>query len=143
MRYALVFLLLATAPAAAWEFTPRPVCTLSDDSKGSRVVVTHDPRLREPYEITVTGTTPWPAAPVFSMRFEGPRGLVISTERHRLSDSGHTLSVTDTGFGNVLNGLEFNDMATALAGDLAVSFPLAGAGPEVRALRACIAAPAA
>ena len=143
MRFALAFLLLVTMPAAAWEFTPLPVCTLFDDTDMRRVVVTHDPRLTQPYEITVTGTTPWPESPVFSMRFDGPRGLIISTERHRLSDSGRTLSVTDTGFGNVLNGLEFNDTATALSGDIAVSFPLVGAAPEVRAFRACIAAPTA
>jgi hypothetical protein len=38
----------------------------------------------------------------------GPRGNMISTSRHALSDDGRTLSVSDRGFGNVLNGLEFN-----------------------------------
>ncbi|MEX0956565.1 MAG: hypothetical protein WDZ83_15310 [Rhizobiaceae bacterium] len=143
MRFAAAFLSLLATPAAAWEFTPMPVCTLSNDTDTGRVVVTYDPRLTEPYEISVTGTAPWPDAPVFSMRFDGQRGLVISTNRHRLSDGGRTLSVTDSGFGNVLDGLEFNNAATALAGDIAVPFPLAGAAPEVRAFRACVAAPTA
>jgi hypothetical protein len=135
--------LAMTAPAGAWEFTPQPVCTLSHETDRARVVVTHDPSLSEPYAIAVTGAAPWPDVPVFSMRFDGPRGLTISTDRQNLSDGGRTLSVTDTGFGNVLNGLEFNDTATALAGDIAVPFPLAGAAPEVRAFRACVAAPTA
>ena len=39
----------------------------------------------------------------------------------------------------MLNGLEFNDTATALLGDRAVAFALDGAGPAVRAFRACTA----
>jgi hypothetical protein len=134
---------ISVSPAAAWEFTPLPVCTLSHQTDQARVIVTYDPRLPEAYAIAVTGPAAWPDAPVFSMRFDGPRGLTISTDRQQLSDGGRTLSVTDTGFGNVLNGLEFNNTATALAGDISVPFPLAGAAPEVRAFRACIVAPTA
>ena len=135
--------LILASPASAWEFTPRPVCTLSHATESERVVVTYDPRLPEPYAIAVTGATPWPDTPGFSMRFDGPRGLTISTDRHKVSEGGRTLSVTDTGFGNVLNGLEFNNTAIALSGNIAVPFPLAGAAPEVQAFRACIAAPTA
>ena len=77
--------------------------------------------------------------PIFAIRFDGPRGLTISTDRHVILDDGATLTVTDRGFGNVLNGLEFNDTATALLGDRAVAFALDGAGPAVRAFRACTA----
>jgi hypothetical protein len=108
------------------------------------VAVTFDPRLAQPYAIRITREdAPWPDAPAFAMRFEGARGMVIGTDRQVLSDGGRTLTVTDTGFGNVLDGLEFNRLATALAGEAAVPFPLDGAAPEVRAFRDCLAAPAA
>jgi hypothetical protein len=51
--------------------------------------------------------------------------------------------VTDTGFDNVLNGLEFNNTATALAGTTAIPFLLDGVAPEMKAFRACVAAPLA
>ena len=60
MRFTLAFLILMTAPAAAWEFSPLPVCTLSDDDGAARVAVTYDPRLPQPYAIAVTGAAPWP-----------------------------------------------------------------------------------
>jgi len=63
--------------------------------------------------------------------------LTIGTDRHRLSPDGQTLTVTDTGFGNVLDGLAFNRMATALAAETAVPFDLTGARPAVEAVRAC------
>ncbi len=145
MRVTSSLLILLTAPtlAAAWEFTPQPVCTLSDATASASVVVTYDPRLPEPYAVAVTTAAPWPDVPVFSMRFDGPRGQTISTSRQRLNDGGRTLTVTDTGFGNVLDGLEFNTTATALAGGAAIPFPLDGAASKVRAFRACVAAPTA
>jgi hypothetical protein len=135
--------LIMTTSSFGWEFTPQPVCTLSHASKSGGVVVTYDPSLPQPYAIAVTGVAPWPDAPVFSMRFDGPSGLTIATNRQKLSDGGRTLTVIDTGFGNVLDGLEFNNTATALAGDVAVPFSLAGAAPEVQAFRACVVAPSA
>ncbi len=128
-------------PASAWEFTPLPVCTLTEESGSGSVVVIYDPRQKQAYSIMVTSPVPWPDASSFSMRFEGQRGLTISTDRHRLSNGGRTLTVTDTGFGNVLNGLEFNDRAVAVSGGSEVGFPLDGAAPEVQALRACAQAP--
>jgi hypothetical protein len=62
---------------------------------------------------------------------------MISTGRHVLSEDGRTLSVRDRGFGNVLNGLEFNVVALAATGDRVVSIDLDGAAPEVAAFRAC------
>lgn len=93
------------------------------------------------YSISIRLSGPWPDAAVFAMRFDGARANMISTTRHVLTEGGRTLTVTDRGFGNVLDGLEFNATALAIAGDTSVAFDLAGAGPEVAAFRACIAAP--
>lgn len=135
-------LLLAT-PLLAWEFSPTPVCTLAHETADAALTVTYDPRLPEPYAIAITRPEPWPDAPGFAIRYEGPRPFTITTGRHRLSDGGRTLTVTDRGFGNLLDGLEFNAWATALANGLTVAFPLAGAAAPVRAFRACAEAPTA
>jgi hypothetical protein len=129
--------MLFASPAAAWEFTPVPVCTLSHETEDAGLTVTYDPRQPEPYAIRIARTAPWPDAPVFAIDYAGPRALAISTTRHRLSDGGATVTVTDEGFGNVLDGLEFNTTATALLGDVRVPFPLDGAAGPVRAFRAC------
>ena len=121
--------------AHAWQVTADPVCTLSHDSGAASVTVTYDPRLTQPYTIRLARPGGWPAGPVFAIRFDGPRGLTISTTRHT-RDQG-ALSVSDTGFGNVLNGLEFNTTATAGTGDAEVAISLDGAAPAVRAFRAC------
>jgi len=126
------------APALAWDFEPTPVCTLSHETAQIALAVTYDPTLPEPYAIALTlsqGT--WPDVPVFALRFDGPDGLVISTNRHSLSDDGRTLRVTDRGFGNVLDGIGLNRLVTALAGPLAVTVPLDGAGPPLAAFRDC------
>ena len=137
MRAALA-LLLAASPAAAWEFTPLPVCTLSHDTATASIAVTWDPSRDEAYAITLTRRdAPWPARDVLSMRFDGPRGLTISTGRHRLSDDGASLTVTDTGFGNVLDGLQFNEMATAFVDGAEVALPLDGAAGPVEEFRTC------
>jgi hypothetical protein len=86
---------------------------------------------------------PWTASPPFALRFDGPRGMTLTTDRHRLSNGGRTLTVTDTGFGNVLDGLEFNRLATALTEGGALALSLDGAAGPVRAFRACAAAPTA
>lgn len=136
MLRTLLFLLLTTSPAMAWEFKPGRVCELTYDGEAASVRLTYDPAAPE-YSIAVTPAQPWTNGPVFAMRFDGPRGNMIRTNRHVLSDGGATVTVVDRGFGNVLNGLEFNTTATALLGDRAVSVPLDGAAPEVQAFRAC------
>lgn len=141
MRLALPLSLFLTAPAQAWEFSPQPICTLTHDSAHAAVRLTYDPA-GPLYAITLTRRTgPWPEAPAFSIRFDGPRGMTISTNRHVLGDSGAALTVTDSGFDNVLDGLEFNTTATATAGDQSVALPLKDAAPAVRAFRACTVAP--
>lgn len=137
MRLFLTLLFLAS-PATAWEFSPSPVCTLAHDGPAGTVTVTYDPGAAEPYAIAIARAgAAWPDAPVFGIRFDGPRGLTITTDRHRLSDEQSKLTVSDRGFGNVLNGLEFNSTATARAGEAEVTFSLEGAAPEVQAFRAC------
>lgn len=138
--FALIALATAT-PAFGWEFSPTPVCTLSDRTAEASISVTYDPRQSEPYAISVSRQMPWPDGAIFAFVFEGSRSLTITTNRHSLSENGRTLTVTDRGFGNVLDGLEFNRTATALLQDIAVAFPLDGAAPEVQAFRACADAP--
>ncbi len=136
MLRALAVLLLTAAPALAWETRSGRVCELVHDGETAFVRVTYDPAIPE-YSIAITPELPWLNSPVFAMRFDGPRSNIISTDRHVISGGGATLTVTDSGFGNVLNGLEFNHTATALLGDRAIAVPLDGAGPAVRDFRAC------
>jgi hypothetical protein len=137
MRLAYVLALLAATPLQDWEFSATPICTLTHATHETTVRVTYDPRVPE-YAIALTRTAAaWPNVPVFALRFDGSRGQIISTTRHQLSEGGATLTVTDTGFGNVLDGLELNDTATALVGAAQVAIPLSGAATAVRAFRAC------
>lgn len=136
MRTALTFLLL-TSPAAAWEFSPRTVCTLTDTSDAGEIIVTYDAEITE-YTITVTlPDGRWPNDPVFGMDFAGERPISIQTDRYTLSNDGRSLTVKDRGFGNVLNGLEFNTRAYAVLGDATVGFSLDGIDPAISAFRAC------
>jgi hypothetical protein len=139
----LIALLLITAPAMAWDFTPTPICTILNDTPDLSIRVTFDPTQPEPYAITLTRPEPWPLTDAFGLRFDGPARLTIGTDRHQLSADGRTLSVTDTGFDNVLDGLAFNGTATALAGASEVPFDLTGARPAVEAFRACGEVPSA
>ena len=140
LRMRLIMILaLAALPAHAWEYSPTPICTLAHSEGGAEMVVTYDPGTQL-YAIDVTSADGWPNAPSFSVRFDGARPNVISTTRHQVD--GATLRVTDSGFGNVLDGLEFNSTATAFTQTAAVTVSLDGAAPEVRKFRACATAPA-
>ena len=130
-------LLLLAAPAHAWEFAPTPVCTLTHSEGASEVAVTYD-HGAQLYAFEVTSADGWPAAPAFSIRFDGARPNVISTTRH--STDANTLTVTDSGFGNVLDGLEFNSTATAFTQTAAVTVSLEGAAAPVQQFRACATA---
>lgn len=134
--YFLAVAVLAT-PTHAWEFSPSPICTLSHATEQADVAVTYDAGIEE-YAIALTRAEDvWPGGAVFEIRFDGPRRLTISTDRHEISNGGRTLTVRDRGFGNVLNGIEFNAVATALLGGPVEVIPLAGAAPEVQKFRAC------
>ena len=136
IRLAAILTCLGSA-ATAWEFSPLPICTLRHATDEADIVVTYDAALPE-YTITITlRDGRWPDSARFSIAFAGGRDLTIGTDRHRLSPDRRALSVADTGFGNVLNGLEFNSTATAMAGDRRVTFPLTAAQEPVQAFRAC------
>ncbi|WP_108815414.1 excinuclease ABC subunit B [Loktanella sp. Alg231-35] len=133
----LLTLLIFAQPAAAWEFSPSPICTLTDTSDAGELTVTYDPTITE-YTITVTlpdGT--WPDAQAFAMAFVGDRPINIQTDRHILSNDGRSLTVKDRGFDNVLNGLEFNISAHAILGETSLGFDLSGIGPAITAFRNC------
>jgi hypothetical protein len=134
MRMLLALLLCLPLPAAAWEARIGTVCELTHAEERGTVLVTYDPRISE-YAITVVRAAgPWPEGPIFVIRFDGPRTLTIQTDRHTLSAGGRALTVTDRGFGNVLNGLEFNETATAYLGDVALPFGLTGSAPAAPAV---------
>ncbi|WP_415404441.1 hypothetical protein [Tateyamaria sp. SN3-11] len=136
----LIALALLTAPAHAWEFSAAPICTLTHTENGAEVTVTYDHATRL-YAIALTTADGWPAAPTFSMRFDGANPNTISTPRHEIS--GTTLTVTDTGFGNVLDGLQYNQTATAFTNTAAITLSLDGAAQPVEQFRACTTAPIA
>ncbi len=138
MLRTLAILLLITTPAVAWDAKSDDICTLIHNDADAAVRVTYDISTQS-YSISITPKLPWRNRPVFAMRFDGPRSNTISTDRHVFSDDGSTLTVTDSGFGNVLDGLEFNQTATAVLGEQAVTVDLDGAGPAVREFRSCAA----
>ncbi|SDJ83136.1 hypothetical protein [Aliiruegeria lutimaris] len=130
-------LLLTFAPfqALAWEFSPTPICTLSHKTDEAKLVITHDPAVPEyRLEINLNGDS-WATSGTFGIAFQGGAKLTIGTNRHRTD--GSTLSVADSGFGNVLDGLEFNGTATAFTESQTVAFSLAGAQQPVRDFRDC------
>lgn len=135
----LIALALLASPAHAWEFTPPPICTLSHSEASADVTLTYD-HTTALYAINVTAPDGWPNAPAFSIRFDGAQPNTISTTRH--ASTGNTLTVSDRGFGNVLDGLQFNQTATAFTDTSAVTVSLDGAAEPVEQFRACTAAPA-
>lgn len=135
MRLIISFCLLAS-PLTAWEFSPSPICTLTHSGADVEVVVTYDANLPE-YTITLTTPAPWPQADQFGLSFIGPRALSIGTGQHELSEDGQSLRVADSGFGNVLDGLQFNQTAIGTSGDKQVSVDLTDAAPAVAAFRQC------
>ena len=135
----LALLVLANGSvASAWELQTGATCTLSHTENGSEIIVTYDPGPAI-YAIEISRDTLWRNAAVFAMRFDGGQSVFIQTDRHRISGDRRTLTVTDSGFGNVLNGLQYNSTASAILGDDALAFSLAGAEKPVRAFRACAA----
>lgn len=137
MRALAAIFCLASAPALAWDVTLGPVCVLISETEAATIELTYDPA-QPLYTLSITlAAGQWPAAPAFQMGFEGPYPLTIGTDRHVLSDDGQTLSVADQGFGNVLNGLQFNLIARAVSGSASLDFSLENAPPAVQAFREC------
>ena len=124
-------------PAQAWRSgTDGALCTLEHDEPGVAIRLTFDPSLPL-YTITLTGPDAWPRAGSFGIRFDGARPGTITTDRHALSADGRSLSVSDRGFGNLLDGLEFNDRATGFSGPAVLGVSLDGAAEAVQAFRRC------
>lgn len=136
-------LLICASPSFAWEAgVEAGLCTLSHEAEGVAVRLTHDPSVPL-YTITLTGTEPWPVASDFAIRFDGARPLTIRTDRHVLSADRRSLSVADRGFGNVLDGLQFNDTAEGISGETSLAVSLQAAATAVAAFRACGQVPTA
>ena len=130
---------LSAPAAAAWEFSADPICTLRHDTGAARIEITYDPA-GPLYTLTLTrAADAWAESPTFGMAFTGGPDLRIGTSRHQIS--GQALIVQDTGFGNVLDGLEFNTEALAFTDTQSVSLPLNDAAPAVRQFRDCPATP--
>ncbi|MEL7115222.1 MAG: excinuclease ABC subunit B [Pseudomonadota bacterium] len=137
MRLALLLSVLAT-PAFAWDFTPRPVCTIWHEARAGEMKVTYDPSADQPYAIAVTlADGAWPATTPYTITFQGMRSFTIATDRHQVIEGGATVLAEDTGFDNVLNGLEFGLFARPALGRTALEFPLAGAAEAVAKFRDC------
>lgn len=141
MRALLFALLVSATPTMAWEFTPNPICILRHSTPEATILVTFDPA-QSIYSLRITrAADDWAQTSRFGIEFEGGYPLAIGTTRQQLS--GRTLTVQDTGFGNVLNGLEYNARATAFTDTQVVDFDLTGAADPVRAFRDCpVSAPA-
>jgi hypothetical protein len=134
--------LLLPSPVLAWEAgVEGRLCTLDHTGADADVRLTYDPAGPE-YTIAIRRAAPWPREPVFAMDFIGPAAGRIATTRHVLSEDRRTLTVTDRGFGNVLDGLALNVAALARTGTASVTLDLTDAAPEVEAFRSCRAAPA-
>lgn len=131
-----VCFLLFGSHAHAWEYTPVQPCILTHETDTVAVKLTYDPT-QPLYTLALTQKTPFTPAATFSMQFDGPMPIRIATDRHQLSADGLTVSVADSGFGNVLNGLQFNQTAVALLGAQRIEIPLAGAAGPTAAFRAC------
>ena len=140
MRALLIPFALLAAPATAWEATTGDICTLTHETAEAHIHLTYDPS-KPLYTLAITQkSAPWQPTPWFAMRFLGPNEIVISTPQHALSDSNQTLNVADSGFSNVLDGLQFNATALAFTELQTVEISLAGAAPEVQKFRTCTSA---
>lgn len=132
-----IALTVLSTPATAWEAGVDGVlCTLIHSEDGTDLRLTYDPSVPL-YAIAISGPAPWPISGQFSMQFDGAQPNTITTDRHVLSNDRSWLSVSDRGFSNVLDGLQYNDTATAISGDATVRMSLEGAADTVEAFRAC------
>ncbi len=140
MRTLLTPALLLASPATAWETTTTPICTLTHETTETHIHLTYDPS-KPLYTLAITlKSATWQPTPWFAMRFIGPNEIMISTPQHALSGNNQTLNVADSGFGNVLDGLQFNTTALAFTEAQSVTIPLDVAAPEVQKFRDCTAA---
>jgi hypothetical protein len=127
--------------AAAWEYTPGTPCLLRHETATAVIELTHD--VGAPlYSLIVKSTAAFDRMPHFGIRFHGSRPLQNSTDRHVFSADRRLLKVVDSGFSNVLNGLQFNQSAILNFGTSSVEVSLENAAAPVAAFRACDMEPA-
>lgn len=131
MRHFILLAVISASPAAAWEFTDQPTCTVTDFGTPTAFEMTFD---GSQYTLTLTHPEGWPPGPVFGISF-APNGPLIQTQEHQIN--GTTLTVSDSGFENVLRGLENNIAASAMVGDVSRDFDLTDAADAVQAFRDC------
>ena len=143
IAFATLAFTLSSSAVFAWKASvDGAICRLDHEGEVARASVTYDPASQLSYSIELTWHDGrWSAAPVFAIDFIGIAPLSISTDRHRLSANGETLSVSDSGFGNVLRGIESNSIAVAHLGEQTMGLSLDGAAPEVQKFRDCTIAP--
>src|SRR6185295_6143722 len=85
MLRAAAILICTAAPAFAWEArVSGDVCELTNEDKAAQVRLTYDPAIPE-YSISIASGRGWSPSPTFAIRFEGPRGLTISTQQQVIS----------------------------------------------------------
>jgi hypothetical protein len=120
-----------TTDAHAWEFSTEPICTVTDAGSQTALKLTYDGTI---YTLHLTHSDGWASADIFAIRF-APNGPFIQTTRHQIN--GTTLSVADTGFGNVLTGLQINQTAQAMLGETIRDITLEGAFKPVEKFKSC------
>mgnify|MGYP000046903108 FL=1 len=128
---ALVIVGLTSSPALAWEFSISPICTVTDRGSDTGLKLTFDGEL---YALHLSHIEGWQNAEVFAIRF-APNGPFIQTTWHQID--GQTLSVSDAGFGNVLKGLQDNQVAQVLLGKTFRDIDLSGAYTPVENFKNC------
>ena len=121
LRAALIIAGLIGSPALAWDFSTSPICTVINRGSDTSLKLTFDGEL---YVLRLSHLEGWQNAKVFAIRF-APNGPFIQTTRHQID--GQTLSVSDAGFGNVLKGLQNNQVAQVLLGETVRDIDLSGA----------------
>ncbi|MEM7243261.1 MAG: excinuclease ABC subunit B [Pseudomonadota bacterium] len=131
-------LLFVSEFASAWTFSPDPICRVTEKQQLIEIDLTYD-HATEIYAIAFTKTeAPWAQSQEFSIRFEGPRPKLIRTNRHQFSADGFTLTASDTGFGNVLDGLQYNTLAALQTGDERIFIQIHKSFPAIEAFRKCV-----
>ena len=137
---ALFIFLMSTSAAFAWNFTPDPICRVTEKQDLLEINLTYD-HATEIYAIAFTKSeAPWEQGAQFSIRFEGPRPKLIRTNRHEFSADGYTLTASDTGFGNVLDGIQYNTLAAIQTGDERIFIQIHKSFPAMEAFRKCVKA---
>ncbi len=130
-------LLGSSANIGAWTFTPSPICTVEHQTELIELELTYN-HASGVYALKLTKPElTWDASRKFSMRFEGSKPIFISTTNHEFSSDMKSLIASDSGFGNVIDGLQFNTLAAAITDNERIFIPLTGAEPKIDAFRNC------